>query len=52
MNGPKEPAADLRQLASLLHQTFVSLCQEGFTEQQALVVIGQILAANRPGGAP
>lgn len=45
-NGPIEPSADLRQLASFLRQTFLALVQEEFTEQQALVIIGQILAAN------
>lgn len=49
-NGPIEPAADLRQLANALRQTFLALVQEGFTEQQALVIIGQILAANAAGG--
>jgi hypothetical protein len=49
VNGPKEPTAELRQLASLLHQTFIALTNEGFTEQQALVIIGQILAANAGG---
>lgn len=48
-NGPIEPAADLRQLASMLRQTFLALTQEGFTEQQALIIIGQILAANSGG---
>jgi hypothetical protein len=43
---PREPSADLRQLASMLFQTYTALTNEGFTEQQALVVIGQILAAN------
>jgi len=50
VNTPREPSSDLRQLASILHQTFVALVQEGFTEQQALVVIGQILSANASGG--
>lgn len=40
-----EPSADLRQTANHLRQTFVALVQEGFTEQQALVIIGQILSA-------
>ena len=48
-NGPIEPAAEMRELAHLLHQTFVALTLEGFTEQQALVIIGQILAANAGG---
>lgn len=48
-NGPIEPAADLRELANVLRQTFIALTLEGFTEQQALAIVGQILAAN--GGA-
>ena len=48
-NGPIEPSADLRQLASILRQTYLALVQEGFTQQEALTIIGQILAAN--GGA-
>jgi hypothetical protein len=52
--GPREPAANLRQLASVLHQTYTALVAEGFTEQQALTIIGMILAAQtggQPGGA-
>ena len=45
-NGPIEPSADLRQLASALRQTYLALTQEGFTEQEALTIIGQILVAN------
>ncbi len=45
-NGPIEPAADTREMASALRQTFIALTQEGFTEQQALAIIGQILAAH------
>ena len=48
---PVEPSADLRQLASMLRQTFVALTSEGFSTQEALVIIGQILAANSPGGS-
>jgi len=44
MNGPIEPAANLRQIAATLHQTFLAFVQEGFTEHQALVVLGQLLA--------
>lgn len=49
-NHPTEPASDLRQLASALWQTFVALTQEGFSEQQALIIIGQMLAASQMGG--
>ena len=48
--GPTEPNADMRVLATTLWQMFVALTQEGFSEQQALVVIGQMLAANTPRG--
>jgi hypothetical protein len=50
-NGPVEPAADLRQMANMLRQTYVALTQEGFSSQEALVVIGQIIAANTQGNA-
>jgi hypothetical protein len=46
---PVEPSSDLRQLANVLMQTFVALQAEGFTEQQALVIIGQCIAANAGG---
>lgn len=29
----------------MLWQTFIALTQQGFTERQALVIIGQMLAA-------
>lgn len=41
----EEPAADLRQAASALRQMFVALVQEGFTEKQALIIVGQTLQA-------
>lgn len=43
-----EPAADLRLMASMLRQTYLALVREGFTEQQSLTVIGQMILANRP----
>lgn len=45
-----EPNAELRQLASVMWQTYVALIDEGFTEQQALTIIGQMLAAGANGG--
>jgi hypothetical protein len=44
-NGPIEPPADMRAAAKQLRSLFISLTNEDFTEQQALVIIGQILAA-------
>lgn len=46
---PTEPSADLRQLASFCRQTFVALLAEGFTEPQALVIVGQIIRAGIAG---
>lgn len=46
MTGPTEPSADLRTMASALWQMFVALTAEGFSEQQALAIIGQVIAAN------
>lgn len=45
-NGPTEPASDIRQAASAIRQTYIALTQEGFSAQEALVIVGQILAAN------
>lgn len=44
-NGPMEPSADLRASANQLRQMFVALTTEGFTSNEALVIIGTILAA-------
>jgi hypothetical protein len=50
-NGPIEPNADIRVFAKTMQQMFVALVQEGFTERQALIIIGQILAANAQGNS-
>ncbi len=47
-----EPSADLRQFASVMWQMYTALTLEGFTEAQALVVIGRVLASNGPGSQP
>ena len=44
-NGPTEPAADLRVAAAALWGMFVALRSEGFSESQALVIIGHVLAS-------
>lgn len=49
MNFPTEPSAALREFASSMRQMFVALISEGFSEQQALVIIGQVLAASMGG---
>jgi hypothetical protein len=45
-NAPQEPTAAISEAASAVRQMFIALVNEGFTEHQALVIIGQILAAN------
>lgn len=42
----REPSSDLRQAASQLFELFVALIDQGFTEQQALIVVGQVISAN------
>lgn len=46
-----EPSADLRQIASTLMQMYVALTNEGFSERQALAIIGQCIASSTAGGA-
>lgn len=50
-DGPVEPNADARAFAKACHQTYVALTLEGFTEQQALTIIGQMIAANLGGAS-
>lgn len=45
MNGPTEPSADMRSIAFHLRQYHVALVQEGFTDAQALTIIGYTLAS-------
>lgn len=39
-NGPIEPNAEMRGIAATLRQYYLALVQEGFTDQQALTIIG------------
>ena len=41
-----EPTAEMRQAANGCWQLFTALGDEGFTDQQALVIIGQMLTAS------
>jgi hypothetical protein len=50
-NGPVEPSADSRAFAAAAFQVYTALTLEGFSEQQALVIIGQMIAANGGGGS-
>jgi hypothetical protein len=49
-NGPIEPSADMRAFAKMCHEMFVALGMEGFSTQEALTIIGQMIAANTGGG--
>lgn len=48
--GQIEPSADARIFAKACDQAFVALTLEGFTERQALAIIGQMIAAANSGG--
>lgn len=49
MNIPEEPSSDARILARALRDHYIALVAEGFTAQEALSIIGQILAASLGG---
>lgn len=48
-NGPIEPKGDLRAAAAEVRQMYLALVQEDFTPQEALIIIGQIIATGRGG---
>ena len=48
MNGPREPAAAMRVAAATVREMYIALIHEGFTEDQALRVVGHILEASKP----
>lgn len=50
MNGPEEPSADMREFARICRDMYVGLLQEGFTEREALDILGRVIAA-QIGGA-
>lgn len=41
-----EPTAVMRQFAGGLWQMYTALVDEGFSQQEALTILGQVLAAN------
>jgi hypothetical protein len=50
MNVPEgwaEPPEEIKDMAVNLFQMFTALCGAGFTEQQALSVVGQIIQGAR-----
>lgn len=48
----EEPPADMRQAAKISRDMFVALCNAGFTEQQALQIIGFSIIASGLNGPP
>lgn len=44
-NAPIEPSAALREVAHNLREMFLALVAEGFTEAQALTIVGQAMQA-------
>lgn len=46
----REPDATARQSAAALRNFFLALVDEGFTEPQALVILGQMLGAAKGTG--
>ncbi|HEU5394695.1 MAG TPA: hypothetical protein VFV36_07810 [Candidatus Methylomirabilis sp.] len=42
----EEASASMRQMARMMREMFTALVQEGFTEAQAIAVIGQALQAS------
>lgn len=54
MNEPvkREPAAQFRQAAAVWRQMYLALVDEGFSDQQSLVILGQVVAANMRPSSP
>lgn len=49
MTSSYEPSADMRVLARNLRDMFQALIAEGFTERQALSIIGEVIATGAKG---
>jgi hypothetical protein len=49
---PVEPTAEARMIAYQLRQMFLAFQAEGFTEEQSLIIIGQMVTASALGGPP
>lgn len=45
LNGPVEPSAETRQAANALRQMYVALIEQGFTQDEAMGIIGISIAA-------
>ena len=47
VNSPVEPRTEIQTAAHVVREIYLELLTEGFTEQQALVIVGQIILANK-----
>lgn len=50
-SGSIEPSADARAFAKMCREMFAALTMEGFSTQEALTIIGQMIAANTGGNS-
>lgn len=46
-NPKTEPNAELREFANFAWQTYTALTDEGFSEMQALIIIGNMVRPNK-----
>ena len=44
-----EPSAEVRSVARAIREMFIGLTSEGFSEHQALVIVGQMISAQHQG---
>jgi hypothetical protein len=51
MSNRIEPSADMRQAAHQLREMYVALKAEGFSDKQALTIVGQAIAAGMSAAA-
>jgi hypothetical protein len=48
---PQDPVTPLAESATQMHEMYTSLLQAGFSAQQALYLVGQVIAASIGGAA-
>lgn len=51
VHGPVEPPAEMRTLALTLRQMYVALVEQGFTEAEAMQIVGVTVATTLGGGS-
>jgi hypothetical protein len=49
---PENPLSELMVGAAMMHELYRTYVEAGFTEQQALYLVGQLLTANIRGQQP